>query len=363
MPGLNVLSVCDGYSGARVGLELAGIKVNKYYASEIDKYPIQIAQKNYPDTIQLGDMNNWRDWEIDWETIDLVVGGTPCQGFSFSGKQAAFDDPRSKLFFVFSDIANYAKSINWSCKVLLENVKMKDQFTNVISQYMKVKPELIDSALVTAQTRKRNYWANWDFGQPDDLGIVWGDVREHGIPFSSEYYSEAALEWLGRHGTRKGKQLRTFEDWQKFECLTASHHKKYSAQRFWGIEDSPGAIRQRPATIVGRKLNSDGKREDYNKDLKTTQTLEVRSGDKICCLTTVRKDTVVSPLPIGRYPDVFKVLQKDFHYRYITALECERLQGLPDGFTEGVSNTQRLRMLGNGFNAPTLAHIFRSMNA
>ena len=100
---MNILSLFDGISCGRVALERAGIPVDKYYASEIDKYAIQIAQKNYPDTIQLGDVTKWKDWDIDWKSIDLIIGGSPCQGFSTAGKQLNFKDERSKLFFVFVD--------------------------------------------------------------------------------------------------------------------------------------------------------------------------------------------------------------------------------------------------------------------
>ena len=138
------------------------------------------------------------------------------------------------------------------------------------------------------------------------------------------------------------------------QCLEASHAKKYSNQRFFGIPDTP-------AQITGRRLNEFGKREDYNKDLKTIQCLEVRGGDKINCLTTVQKDTVISKLPKGRYPDVFNKLEKGVHYRYITPIECERLQTLPDNYTSAVSNSQRYKALGNGWTIDVIAHILKNI--
>lgn len=104
---MQVLSLFDGISCGRVALQRAGFNVKRYYASEIDKYTIQVSQNNYPDIIRLGDIENWRAWDIDWSTIDLILAGSPCQGFSFAGKQLAFDDPRSRLFFVFVDILKY----------------------------------------------------------------------------------------------------------------------------------------------------------------------------------------------------------------------------------------------------------------
>jgi len=127
---LNVLSLFDGISCGQLALERVGIKVNTYYASEIDKYAIQITQKNYPNTIQLGDINNI-DFNEYIGKIDLLIGGSPCQGFSFAGKQLNFDDPRSKLFFKFAEALSIIKPKYF----LLENVKMKDEFKNVITNY------------------------------------------------------------------------------------------------------------------------------------------------------------------------------------------------------------------------------------
>ena len=351
---MNVLSLFDGMSCGRIALERAGIEVNKYYASELDKYAIKVTQANWPETIQLGDVTKWLEWDIDWSSIDLLIGGSPCQGFSFAGKQLAFDDPRSKLFFVYVDILNHIKSVNPGVKFLLENVKMKKEYLGVISEYLGVEPVFINSALVSAQNRQRYYWANWDFGQPEDKVVAWGDIREHGVEWSPMYYSDAALEWIGKHGTRKGKKLKIHNDDDKMQMVEASHFKKYSSQRFFGVIDQPGQI-------TGRRLNELGKREDYNKNIKTTQCLEVRGGDKVNCLTTGQKDNVISVLPIGRYPDVFNKLEHGKHYRYITPIECERLQTVPDNYTNHVSNTQRYKMLGNGWTVDVIAHIFKSL--
>lgn len=351
---MNVLSLFDGMSCGQLALNRVGIKPTKYYAAELDKYAITVTQANYPDTIQLGDVTKWREWDIDWASIDLLIGGSPCQGFSFAGKQLAFDDPRSKLFFVYVDILNHIRSLNPSVKFLLENVKMKKEYLNIISEHLGVEPAPINSALVSAQNRQRYYWANWEFGQPEDKGITWGDVREQGVEWSPMYYSDSALEWIGRHGTRKGKKLKIHADDEKMQMVEASHFKKYSSQRFFGVIDQP-------AQIKGRRLNESGKREDYNKEIKTTQCLEVRGGDKINCLTTVQKDNVISTLPKGRYPDVFNQLERGKHYRYITPIECERLQTVPDNYTDHVSNTQRYKMLGNGWTVDVIAHIFNSI--
>lgn len=224
---MNVLSLFDGMSCGRIALDRAGIAVDKYYASELDKHAIKVTQGNWPNTIQLGDVTKWREWDIDWSSIDLLIGGSPCQGFSFAGKQLAFDDPRSKLFFVYVDILNHIKSVNPDVKFLLENVKMKKEFLNVISDYLGVKPVFINSALVSAQNRQRYYWANWYFGQPEDKGISWGDIREHGV--NEFYYTEKAMQWLARHSQRKGKALDIWQQNEKAQMVEASHYKNYSS--------------------------------------------------------------------------------------------------------------------------------------
>ena len=181
-------------------------------------------------------------------------------------------------------------------------------------------------------------------------------MREHGVEWGNMYYTDKALTWLGKNGRRKNKKLKVHTNEEKMQCLEASHSKKYSNQRFFGIVDTP-------AQITGRRLNEFGKREDYNKNIKITQCLEVREGDKINCLTTVKKDTVISPLPKGRYPDVFNTLEEGIHYRYITPLECERLQTLPDNYTKAVSNSQRYKALGNGWTVEVIVHILNHIKS
>lgn len=170
---MNILSLFDGMSCGQIALNRLGVKVDKYYSSELDKYAIKVTQKNFPNTIQLGDVTKWREWDIDWSSIDLLQGGSPCQGFSFAGKQLAFNDPRSKLFFVYVDILNHIKQHNPNVKFLLENVRMKKEYLDVISEHLGVQPVLINSALVSAQNRHRYYWTNLgEIQQPEDK-FIW----------------------------------------------------------------------------------------------------------------------------------------------------------------------------------------------
>lgn len=166
---VNVLSLFDGISCGRIALERAGIPVDTYYASEIEESSETISKNNYDDIVRLGDITKWREWNIDWSSIDLLIGGSPCQGFSFAGKQLNFDDLRSKLFFVYVDILNHIKLLNKNIKFLLENVVMKKEYSDVITDRLKVEPKVINSELVSAQRRERLYWFNWD---TEDLNMV-----------------------------------------------------------------------------------------------------------------------------------------------------------------------------------------------
>jgi DNA (cytosine-5)-methyltransferase 3A len=164
---MNVLSLFDGMSCGRIALERAGVQVDKYYASELDKYAIKVSKHNWDDIEHLGDITRWKDWDIDWSKIDLLIGGSPCQGFSFAGKQLAFDDPRSKLFFVFVDILNHIKKQKPDVKFMLENVNMKKQFLNVITEHLGVEPVRINTNLILPVKRDRLYWANWEIDPVD----------------------------------------------------------------------------------------------------------------------------------------------------------------------------------------------------
>lgn len=330
--GLVILSLFDGISCGQVAINRAGFNVKQYYASEIDKYPMQVTVDNYPNTIQLGDIRNLNEDNLP-KNVDIVIGGSPCQSFSFSGKRLGMSgmesedsierieittlnqyldlkdsgfifEGQSYLFWEYMRVLNIIKPKYF----LLENVVMLKKWEDIISNAIGVKPILINSSLVSAQQRKRLYWTNIpNITQPIDKNITWGDVREHNVEWSPMYYSDAAMEWIGKHGTRKGKKLKIHRDDEKMQMIEASHCKKYSSQRFFGIIDNPNEIKDRyvldsddniiteqPSQILGRRLNGDGKRDDYNKNIKATQCLEVRGGDKVNCLTTVRKDNVIS---------------------------------------------------------------------
>ena len=269
--GLIVLSLFDGMSCGQIALEKIGAKVDKYFASEIDKHAIKVTQTNYPETIQLGDILNVK--ADDLPKIDLLMGGSPCQGFSFAGKQLNFNDPRSKLFFEYVRILKETKPKYF----LLENVRMKKEYQDIISKYLGVEPIMINSNLVSAQNRKRYYWTNiQNIEQPTNKGILLKDILDLNI---------------------KGD-------------LTEDYIKHKQGQKRWGNHF---------ATIDKEKSNT---------------------------LCAIGKSDVILFTDIKRYVDV---------------LECERLQTVPDNYTNSVSMTQRYKMIGNGWTVDVIAHIFKNM--
>lgn len=175
---MNVLSLFDGISCGMLALQRANIPIDNYYASEICSDAIKISEHHHKNIIRLGDVTKWKEWDIDWKSIDLLIGGSPCQGFSSAGKRLNFNDPRSKLFFVYLDILNHIKSVNEDVKFLLENVKMNKTIESHISELLGCKPVMINSALVSAQNRVRYYWANFPITIPNDLGIKVSDIYE-----------------------------------------------------------------------------------------------------------------------------------------------------------------------------------------
>ena len=299
---MRVLSLFDGICCGHLALERAGIKIDSYDAYEIEKNAIKATETNFPDVVHHGDVTK-EDFAKYQGKIDLIIGRSPCQGFSSSGKQLNFNDPRSKLFF------EYVRAIK-ECQpkyFLLENVVMKKEWQDIISSYLGVEPIEINSSLVSAQNRRRLYWTNIpNITLPEDKNIALEDILE-----DIEFPNPAAI---------RGRRLNK-------------------------------------ATIVGRRLDKNGHRKDTDKTIPITQCLEVRATntDKSNCLTTVDKDNVLTPLPIGRHPDAFK---NNLPFRYYTTKEMCRLQTVPDDFLNMIPDSAARKALGNGWTVDVIAHIF-----
>jgi DNA (cytosine-5)-methyltransferase 3A len=372
---MNVLSLFDGMSCGQIALDQLGIKVDNYYAAEIDKYAIEIAKKNYPKTIQIGDVTKIKG--SDLPKIDLLIGGSPCQGFSFAGKQLNFNDPRSALFFEFVRLLKETNPKYF----MLENVRMKKEYQDVISHYLNVEPIMINSALVSAQNRVRLYWTNIsNITQPENKGIVLKDILED-LPNNYVKMSNTFTE------RQKGNRCLTDMTKEKASNLSAMEYVKNGRQGDYlacdikgspiqiGIADdinghdilkrvyseegkSPtlntmGGGNREPKVACGafrgRYYDENGKRTDHKESVagKTNQMLEIRTDGKTNTITTVQKDNVLT--------------KDNLYYRKLTPLECERLQTVPDNYTEGVSNTQRYKMLGNGWTVEVIKHIFKGI--
>lgn len=180
---VNVLSLFDGKSSGYTALELIGIAPTNYYSSEIDKHAIQVSNAIHPNQTRLGDVTKWREWDIDWASIDLILGGFPCQAWSMAGKQMGDKDERGMLFWVMLDIMKHVRSVNPKADFLIENVKMKKEFEEYITHHMTeavgtAHKILINSALVSAQNRNRYYWTSWENEQPEDRGVSIDSILE-----------------------------------------------------------------------------------------------------------------------------------------------------------------------------------------
>lgn len=299
---MRVLSLFDGICCGHLALERAGIKIDSYDAYEIEKNAIKATETNFPDVIQHGDVTI-EDFTKYKGKIDLLIGGSPCTNLSMAGNGQGLKGSQSKLFY------EYARAIKevQPKYFLLENVIMKKEWEDIITNILGVEPIEINSSLVSAQNRRRLYWTNIsNVTLPKDKNITLEDILE-----DIEFPNPAAI---------RGRRLNK-------------------------------------ATIVGRRLDKNGHRKDTDKTIPITQCLEVRATntDKSNCLTTVDKDNVLTPLPIGRHPDAFK---NNLPFRYYTTKEMCRLQTVPDDFLNMIPDSAARKALGNGWTVDVIAHIF-----
>lgn len=263
-----VLSLFDGMSCGQIALQKLGITPEFYFASEIDQFAIKTTKKNFPDTIHLGDIQNWKSWDIPWSIVGLVLAGSPCQGFSFIGKNLQFNDPRSALFFTLVEILEHIKQVNPNVKFLVENVAMPTKSEAIFTEKLGVSPVHVNSLNYSDQNRVRLYWANWAVGE---MRSRRDNNRLHLDP-KLELFTKS-------HGVWTPRPLST--------CLDANYSK--------GV-DNHG------------------------------QRTMVKEGEL---------------------------------YRKLSPEECELLQTVPLGYTAGVSNTQRYKMLGNGWTVDVVADLLK----
>lgn len=399
MKPLTVLSLFDGMSCGQIALRELGEPISAYYASEVDKHVIAQTQLNFPETIQLGDVEGWRSWDIDWSSIDLLLAGSPCQGFSLAGKMLGHDDQRSRLFWVFVDILDRVKRCNPKALWLLENVRMKAEHEARINDALGLTPVIINSALVSAQNRVRLYWTNirvrsyglWgdlhtDIPQPYDLGIRIQDILDGEV--ADKYYIKSgafgqdvggkarslrvggALSTDARHSwdvIKLDKTLKPKANQSKASCLTAGGHSggnhsdmdilairsQEPKQCTLGIyQKGRGYVKTSVHTDKSPTLTSSSWQEN-NVVVGTIQGFTDPPGFRSMLgnkaptlLARARQDGAGQPC-----------IKDEIHLRRLTPTECARLQTIPEWYRWECSDTQAYKMLGNGWTVKVIEHI------
>lgn len=350
---MRILSLFDGISCGRLALERAGLPVERYDAFEIDKYAVTVSKKNFPDIVHHG---NVFDGDFtEFKGYDLLLGGSPCTYWSIAKKdrETTSDGMGFQLFM------EYVRALNESeCKYFLyeNNYSIHQNIKDEISKYLGVQPIMINSALLSAQNRKRCYWTNIPVTSfPADKGILLKDVLESGVAWQDKSY-----------------------------CMTA---------RYSGAIIS-NTLERKQRTMIAEPIGA-AQRGRYNGNDKTEQHIEIRKDNKSNCVTTVQKDTLVcAPVRIGQYGKggqgqrIYSVRGKsvtlsangggqgaktglykidlpdgDYIIRKLTPVEAERLQTLPDNYTAGISSTQRYKCIGNGWTVDVIAHILGGLNS
>ncbi len=391
---MNVLSLFDGCSGGQQALERAGIKVDKYYASEIDKHAIKVTQHNYPNTIQLGSVTEVN--VADLEPIDLLIGGSPCQSFSFAGKRNGMTtscneeiytlerylelkadgfqfEGESYLFWEYMRILTDIRKYNPDVLFVLENVEMGAKWERVLSEAIGIYGVHINSALVSAQNRKRIYWTNIrvreeglfgelhsDIPQPEDRGILLKDILEDEVD-EKYYLSDAGLSGMLKHQERHkssgngfGVQFISGES-EKSNTLLQRYYKdcKDNAVCIYQIPrgNNNGGSHASKSPTVGA---SSWENNNLVIRLNERQKRNFKTGDE-------KANTLLSTSWKGSQANGM-ALTGETRVRRLTPIECERLQTVEDNYTSCVSDTQRYKMLGNGWTVEVIKHIFSFIN-
>lgn len=339
---MRVLSLFDGMACGYEALLKAWIEIEKYYASEIDKYAIQIAMKNHPDIIQVGDVTKLKG--EDFKDVDMIIGGSPCQGFSMAWKMLNFNDPRSKLFFEFVRLVKEIKPKYF----LLENVKMKKEFQDVISEYMWVQPIEINSALLSAQNRKRLYRTNipW-IQQPQDRWILLKDILQDSVDGKysiSERYTNAMIN------ARSSWKLNLPSPDGKCWTIIASYYK---TPQDWPYIDERYYLTESQIKTINRNFGSKWKILNEEDWMIEKITYPSRINQK---WLDIKCPTLTASMWTGGWN--VPCVKRQTRIRKLTPIECERLQTMPDNYTEWVSDTQRYKMLWNWWTCDVIAHIF-----
>jgi len=319
---MNVVSLFNGMNTGRQALENCGFKIEKYYSSEIKPYAIQLTQHHFPDTIQVGDVTKWREWDIDWSKVDLVLSGSPCQDLSIAGKRKGINGTKSSLFFVFVEILNHCKSLNPNVKFLQENVGSADKRdVGIMSRELGIYPVRLNSSLLTAQLRDRYYWTNiktketmfdsvTDIPEPKDLKIYYKDIITSGLV-----------------------------DKEKSQALLMSEAKTY------GYADM-----DKFSELISRRRKQGKQLPNFIYTLKEKANciLESESRPHNNELSLLKRDN----------KGFTNVVIDNFNVRILNKTELCRLQGFPDNYCDILTRNKAASLLGDGWTLPMIEHIF-----
>ena len=346
MSKMNVLSLFNGMNTGRQALENVGIKVDKYYSSEIKTYAIELTQHHFPDTIQVGDVTKWREWDIDWKSIDLVLSGSPCQDLSPAGKRAGINGKKSSLFFTFVDILNHIQELNPKVLFLQEKVGSASKLdVGIMSRALGVYPVRINSKLVTAQLRDRYYWSNirtketmfdivTDIPQPKDKGIMFKDILTSG--FTKRVKANALLQ--GDYKQMINNPIK--------EDLYLKKRISNGKQTPNLIYEENNELRVKTNTKQGFDVVTENDCIDLSFPTSTTRRGRVTKGKSPCLMES--NNNLYS--------------YKDGIIRTVNQIEMERLQGFPDGYTSILSKNKAGSLLGDGWTLPVIEHICAFIN-
>jgi DNA (cytosine-5)-methyltransferase 3A len=399
---INVLSLFDGMSCGQQALERLGIEVDNYFASEIDKYAIQVTMANYPNTKQLGSVINLDGYSLP--KIDLLIGGSPCQSFSFAGKRKGMStkdeqeiltlehylelkaegfefEGQSYLFWEYMRLLNEVKPKYF----LLENVMMGEKWEKVLSKAIGVNPIMINSSLVSAQNRQRLYWTNIGleprglFGylesiiqQPKDKCILLKDILEQDVD-TKYFLSDKMINWLDNHAIKRDVEVKKLDGNQKSSCLTATAQVKQNLSTDYIVHNMMPRSSTSGKGGTGHLTRQDGK--TYCLDTGSTNAIEIFNNSRLNKTISKHRDDLTYGTMIDSYnKSIHKeksitistrvsasnsthIFERQSKIRRLTPIECERLQTVKDNYTNHVSDSQRYKMLGNGWTVDVIAHI------
>lgn len=345
---VTLLSLFNGISGARLACERDGLKITKHWISEIDPYANQITMDHYPDSIQLGDVTKWRDWNLDeLRGVDYMIFGSPCQSLSIAKRdRKGLDSSDSGLFWAALDILREIKPKYF----IMENVaSMTDEAMDIISAELGVHCRLLNSALVSGQNRARLYWSNATIGNVEDKGILLQDILESGSAVKEKSYNLTQINYAPKDFFEKSKGCVIFEgpvvDRKKSYCPDASYWK--------GSNGVKGYLEKGKRQVVFLPVNKSIQIGNINNSKS--------QGNRVYSVKGKSVSLCANAGGLGAKTGLYKVDLPDGNYiiRKLTPTECERLQNYPDGWTAGISKTQRYKCLGNSFTVDIIAHIVK----